>query len=285
MKGERFCSPFLLYFETMMDKGSNYLEINRQLWDARTPHHIKSDFYDMDGFMQGASSLKEIELGLLGDVKDKSILHLQCHFGQDSLSLARAGARVTGVDFSEEAIRAATDLAGKLSLPARFICSDVYALAEQPDEKFDIVYTSYGVLGWLPDMKRWAGVVARFLKPGGKLVLVEFHPVVWMFDNNFTHIKYSYFNKETIIEDEEGTYADKEARIKLESVSWNHGTAEVLQRLINEGLVLRVFNEYDYSPYACFKNMVSAGEGRHQLVGLEGKIPLVYAVVAEKSII
>lgn len=272
----------ILYF-WYMDKSENYIEINRTLWNERTKHHVNSAFYDMEGFMAGRSSLNKIELDLLGDVKDKSVLHLQCHFGQDSLSLSRMGAKVTGVDLSEIAIEKARAINAELQLDAEFVISDVYTAAEQIDKKFDIVYTSYGTIGWLPDMKKWAELIAQFLKPGGKLVFAEFHPAVWMFDNDFTYVQYPYFNKEIIIEQEQGTYTDANAPINLESVGWNHDLGEVLQNLIDAGLNIRNFAEYDYSPYNCLKNMVEISDGKFVIKGMEGKLPLVYSLLAVKG--
>jgi 2-polyprenyl-3-methyl-5-hydroxy-6-metoxy-1,4-benzoquinol methylase len=266
-----------------MDPVSNYIEINKALWDAKTKHHTGAAFYKMDEFLKGASSLNPIELGLLGDVKGKSILHLQCHFGQDSLSLARMGARVTGVDFSEAAIKKARELNEQLGLDAEFICSDVYKLPGVLSRQFDIVYTSYGVLGWLPDMKKWAEVVSHFIKPGGEFILVEFHPVVWMFSYDFSTVQYSYFNKEAIVEVHEGTYADRSADMKQTEIGWNHDLSEVMQNLLDHGLHITTFREYDTSPYNCFQNMVETAPGAFRVRGLEGKIPLVYSVKAVKS--
>lgn len=260
----------------------NYIEINRKLWDERTKHHVKSEFYDMAGFMQGKSSLNDIELNLLGDIKGKTILHLQCHFGQDSLSLSRMGAKVTGIDLSGAAIDKAKELNNELGLDAEFVVSDLYELPKNLSGQFDMVFTTYGTIGWLPDLKKWAGVVAHFLKPGGKLVFVEFHPAVWMFDNDFIYVQYPYFNKETIVENEEGTYADSGAPMQLESVGWNHDLGEVLQNLLDAGLQLRHFGEYDYSPYPFVKKAVTIGERKYHIEGMEGKLPLVYSVVAVK---
>jgi SAM-dependent methyltransferase len=263
---------------------SNYIEVNRALWDAKTKYHATSAFYHMDSdeFINGRSSLNEIELGLLGDVKGKNILHLQCHFGQDTLSLARLGARATGVDFSGEAIKKAEELNAQLGLNCKFICTDIYELPTKLGEQFDIVYTSYGVIGWLPDMKRWAQIVSRYLKPGGKFVFIEFHPMVWMFNNNFTSIQYSYFNKEAIVETLSGTYADRSAPIEHQEIGWNHDLSEVIQALIDAGLKMSSFIEYDHSPYNCFANMVSSEPGKYQIAGLEGKIPMLYSLLAEK---
>ncbi|MDQ1085774.1 MULTISPECIES: bifunctional 2-polyprenyl-6-hydroxyphenol methylase/3-demethylubiquinol 3-O-methyltransferase UbiG [unclassified Siphonobacter] len=259
----------------------DYLEKNRNSWNQRTLYHLKSDFYDLEGFLKGASSLKSIELDLLGDVQDQSILHLQCHFGQDSLSLARMGAWVTGVDLSDIAIYSAQSLAVQMNLlNAEFICSDVYDL--RLNQQFDVVFTSYGVIGWLPDMDRWAEVIARHLKPGGKLVFVEFHPVVWMFNENFRYLQYSYFNKEAIEEVISGTYADPEAPITTETVGWNHSLSEVMGNLLKHGLQIQSFEEFDYSPYNCFSETVEVEPGKFQIQPYEGKIPLVYALKAIK---
>jgi ubiquinone/menaquinone biosynthesis C-methylase UbiE len=261
----------------------NYIEVNKALWDKKTVYHVDSAFYAVDDFINGKSSLNDIELGLLGDVKGKSVLHLQCHFGQDTLSLARMGAKATGVDFSEVAIDKARELNEQLQLDATFICSDIYELPAVLDTKFDIVFTSYGTIGWLPDMQRWAQVVARYLKPGGQFVFVDFHPVVWMFNNEFSDFQFSYFNRGAIIETQQGTYADTNAAIAAEEIGWNHSLSEVFQNLIEAGLQIRSFNEVDYSPYNCFSKMVEVAPGKFQISGLEGKIPMLYALDAVRQ--
>lgn len=261
----------------------DYAAINAALWDAKTRHHVQSDFYDVPGFLAGAQTLKSIELDLLGDVRGKSVVHLQCHFGQDTLSLARMGALVTGLDFSEVAIGEARVLAAQLDLAARFVQGDVYDAPALLQEQFDIVFTSYGTIGWLPDVGRWARVVADCMKPGGTFVFAEFHPAVWMFDDEFTHIQHSYFNREVIIENESGTYADTAADIHLPSVSWNHPLADVLQGLLGAGLRLNAFWEFNYSPYDCFQNTVQTSPGRFQIRGMDGNLPMVYALRALKE--
>lgn len=258
----------------------DYLEVNKILWDARVDMHLHTRFYDREGFLKGQSSLADIELSLLGDIRGKSVLHLQCHFGMDSISLARLGAKVTAVDFSEKAIEEARRLAVEADQEVNFICSDVYELPKVLTEKFDIVFTSYGVIGWLPDMGKWAEVISDFLIPGGVLVFVEFHPVVWMFDSDFNKIEYSYFKKEPIIE-MEGTYADKEAPKKHESITWNHSLAEVMQSLMDKDIEIISFQEYEYSPYNCFNKTVGISSGRFQIQSLEGKIPMVYSLVGK----
>lgn len=265
-----------------MNEELNYIEINKTLWDEKTTHHTGSAFYKMDDFLAGNTSLNDIELAMLGDVKGKTILHPQCHFGQDTLSLARMGAKVTGVDFSGEAIKKAVQLNEQLKLDAEFICTDIYELPDKLNKQFDIVFTSYGVLGWLPDMKRWAQIVARYMKPGGTFILVEFHPVIWMFNPDFSAIQYSYFNKETIIETQNGTYAARDADIKKLEIGWNHDLSEVLQNLLDAGLGISSFREFDTSPYNCFQNMIEITSGKFQIKGLEGKLPMIYALKAVK---
>ena len=296
-----------------MQHSENYISINKKLWDERTKHHVGSEFYNHNNFLQGASTLNEIELNLLGDIKGKTILHLQCHFGQDSLSLARMGATVTGIDFSTEAIKIAKEANEQLKQNATFICCDLYSLpqhldkqfdiefirggvkivpefgmsayygnAKNLDTKFDIVFTSYGTIGWLPDMKAWANIVAKFLKPNGSFVFVEFHPVVWMLDNNFSQIAYSYFNREPIIENEQGTYAEKDAPLQLQSIGWNHSLHEVMQNLLDVGLSLQSFEEFDYSPYNIFSETTAIEKTKFMIKGLEHKIPLVYSLKMKK---
>lgn len=260
----------------------NYLQTNKQLWNNKTEVHVNSEFYDNENFIKGKSSLNPIELELLGDVKGKSILHLQCHFGQDTISLSRLGAKTVGVDLSDKAIETAKGLAQKTNTDAEFICCDVYDLPNHLNQQFDIVYTSYGTIGWLPDLDKWAKVVSQFLKPGGQFVFVEFHPVVWMFDDNFKTIAFNYFNVEPIVEIEEGTYADKDANIKQESVCWNHDLSEVLNSLIQNGLTINCFNEYNYSPYNCFNKTTEVVPNQYRIQHLGDKIPMVFGLVATK---
>lgn len=259
-----------------------YLQVNKQLWNNKVAHHIASDFYNMPAFLAGNTSLKTIELDLLGDIKGKSILHLQCHFGQDTLSLARMGAKVTGIDLSDAAIEQARELAAQTHTEARFICSDVYALPEILAEQFDLVFTTYGTVGWLPDMDKWAEVVAHFIKPGGRFVFVEFHPVIWMYDEDFNKVAYHYFNEEAIVEIQSGTYAAPGAPLQDDSVSWNHPLTEVISALLNKGLNLQSFKEYDYSPYNCFRHTEEFEPGKFRIRHLGNKIPMVYSIVATK---
>ena len=268
----------------MSKKANNYLKINKNLWNQKVDYHIKSDFYDLHNFLKGNSSLNTIEIELLGNISGKSILHLQCHFGQDTISLARMGAKVTGVDLSNEAIEQAKLLSKKTNIDAKFICCDIYDLPNHLDKKFDIVFTSYGTIGWLPDLNKWGQIISKFLKPNGTFIFAEFHPVVWMFDDNLEKIKYRYFNSGAIIEKETGTYANKNAAIETESITWNHSISEVVNSLISNGLEINSLNEYDYSPYDCFNKTIENSPNKFRIKHLENKIPMVYSVVATKKI-
>lgn len=262
---------------------NNYLEINRNSWNNRTESHLKSEFYDLKGFLNGNSSLNDIELNLLGDLQGKSVLHLQCHFGQDTISISRLGAEVTGVDLSDKAIESAKQLAHETQSNANFICCDIYDLPNHLDKQFDIVYTSYGTIGWLPDLDKWAKVISQFLKPDGQFIFVEFHPVVWMFDDNFETIGYRYFNSGAIIETESGTYADRNAEITQSYVMWNHGLSEVINSLIKNGLEINSLDEFDYSPYNCFNKTIEFEPKKYRIEHLDNKIPMIYSVTATKK--
>ena len=266
-----------------MSDYSSYFDANKQLWNQRTAVHKDSSFYNLAGFKAGENVLTPIELNELGDVKGKTMLHLQCHFGMDSLNWARLGAVVTGVDLSDEAIKEAKQLNNDLGMNATFICCNVYDLKEHLNEKFDIVFTSYGTIGWLPDLNKWAEIISCYLKPGGIFYMADFHPVLWMFDDEFTHFQYSYENSEVIITESEGTYTDRDADIIGKEYGWNHSISEILNALITNGLQIGHFNEFMYSPYACFRNTVEFEKGKWHIKGLEGKIPMVYSLKAVKQ--
>ncbi len=228
----------------------DYFETNRALWDGWTKLHTASAFYDVDGFKAGASTLKPVERDELGEVSGKTLLHLQCHFGLDTLSWAREGAVVTGVDFSEEAIARARSLSAELDLPATFLCSNLYDVPEVLNAAFDIVFTSYGVLTWLPDLDRWAQIGARCLKPGGTFYLVEFHPFVSMLDNEGQRIAYPYFlGDEPLQFEEAGSYAEPEADFTHTAYEWPHSLGEIVTALLKAGLTLEHLHEFPYSTY------------------------------------
>lgn len=268
---------------TIMENMEDYLKLNKQTWNNKVDFHIASEFYDVEGFLSGKTTLNDIELQLLGDVSGKRILHLQCHFGQDTISFARMGAKATGVDLSDKAVERASEFAQQLNLDVTFVCCDIYDAPTLIDEKFDIVFTSYGTIGWFPDLVKWANVVSHFLKPNGKFVMADFHPVMWMFDDNFKTVFYNYFNVEPIIENESVTYADREAALTSQTITWNHPISEILNSLIQSNITIDEFNEYDYSPYDCFKETEEFENGKFRIKHLENKIPMVYSISGTKK--
>jgi 2-polyprenyl-3-methyl-5-hydroxy-6-metoxy-1,4-benzoquinol methylase len=266
-----------------MEIYQSYFEENKQSWNKRTAVHKNSAFYDLDSFKKGKSSLNKIELEELGDVTGKTLLHLQCHFGMDTMSWARAGADCVGVDLSDEAINLAKEVNDELKLHAEFICCNVYDLEQHLDKKFDVVFTSYGTIGWLPDLDAWAAIVSHFLKPGGIFYIADFHPVLWMMDEDFEKIKYDYFNTEAITEEISGTYTDREAPIRSTEHSWNHPFSEIINALVKHGLQIQQLNEFPYSPYNCFNNLEQGGDGMWRIKGMAEKMPVMYSIKAIKT--
>jgi len=267
-----------------MKDSIDYKSINKESWNRRTESHYDSEFYDNKNFIKGKNSLNDIELEILGDVSGKSILHLQCHFGQDTISFSRLGAKAVGVDLSDRAIEKAKGLAEITESSAEFICSDIYDLPNVLDGKFDIVFTSYGTIGWLPDLDKWASVIKHFIKQGGQFLIADFHPTLWMFDDDFEGVKYNYFNDGPIVETETGSYADKEGEWEKEYVGWNHSIAEIFTSLMDKGLTIKKMQEFDYSPYDCFSHTEKVGDRKFQIKKFGNKLPMVYAILAENII-
>jgi len=267
-----------------MSNEQEYFKTNEALWDAKTRIHLKSEFYDQKSFLAGKTSLKQIELEGLGDVEGKSILHSQCHFGQDTLSLQRMGALCTGIDLSTVAIETAKSINANLGLNANFVPCNVYDLDKHVQEQFDIVYTSYGVIGWLPDLDRWAKQLIKRLKPAGTFYMVEFHPIMYQFDWDTKELAYRYFNDgEPYVEEEEGTYADKAAGIKMKEYFWQHPISDILSALLDNGMRLTRFKEYDFSPYNIFSESEKRGDDQY-IFKINGiGIPLTFEVQGIKA--
>tara|TARA_B100001250_G_scaffold48722_1_gene38160 strand:+ start:1866 stop:2672 length:807 start_codon:yes stop_codon:yes gene_type:complete len=237
----------------------SYIKINKEAWNKRTPIHLNSNFYNNTLFKQELNSLKPIEIEALGSVKGKSLLHLQCHFGQDSISLAKMGAKVTGVDFSNIAIAEARKLAHELNASVRFVEDDVLNLTL--GKEFDVIFSSYGVLGWLPDLNQWGGKIAQHLKKDGVFLLTEFHPFLELIKNN----GYDYFyNSKPDVEVANGSYTDGGNNLTTKTCWWNHSLTEIFEALENNGLKLKLFKEYDYSPF-CLEGMVKFKNGKYVL--------------------
>ncbi len=258
-------------------------ETNRETWNKKVAIHAEGDFYNMEAFRNGASSLNEFELNALGDVNNKSLLHLQCHFGQDTLSWSRMGARCTGIDISDKAIALAKQLSGELDLEADFVCCNVLDTSRHVSETFDIVFTSYGTIGWLPDLKPWAQMIYERLKPGGVFYIVEFHPIVWMFDytGSKPEMIYGYDQQEAIYEEYEGTYADTSANIVSKEYGWNHGLGEVVTTLTEAGLHIEFLKEHPVSPYNVFPGLEQNEKGMYFLP--KGLYPLLFEIKATKN--
>ncbi len=262
-----------------------FMAMNRELWDEWTTIHEGSDFYDLASFREGGMRLADYEIDDIGDVEGRSLLHLQCHFGIDTLSFARLGASVTGADFSPRAVTLAGRLAQELSLDARFVESDLYDLPDRLEGQFDIVYTSRGVLAWLPDIRRWAQVVAHFVKPGGIFYITECHPVAWaMADDPPPRAMYPYWEHlDPITQPVVGSYADLEAVVStpLEH-SWNHAMSEIIQSLLDAGLRIELFREYPWCDWD-LGFCVQHEDGRWYLADdVEGELPLFYALRARR---
>ena len=255
---------------------------NRRLWNEWARINPETELYDMAGFRAGETSLKHIELEEVGDVAGKSLLHLQCHFGQDTLSWARLGARVTGVDLSPDAIDRARALAKELAIDARFICADVLDPQELGEAQFDIVFTSYGALHWLPDLNAWAQVIARHLKPGGRLHVVEFHPFISMLDDDAKEIAFRYFNTgEALRFESTASYAGGE-HAPIESYEWPHSIAEIVQALLDAGLTLESLREFPYCVHKCWTFLEESEPGRYVVKHHPGKLPLLFSLSARK---
>jgi len=260
----------------------DYFEVNRQTWNEKVKIHSKSKMYDLKAFKNGKSSLMPYELKALGNVKGKSLLHLQCHFGQDTLSWSRAGAQCVGVDLSDEGIALAKALNEELQLDAEFIRCNVLDVSKHIKETFDIVFTSYGVIGWLPDLKPWGKMIAERLKKGGTFYMAEFHPIVWMFDylDGKQIMTYGYMQDEAIYEEYEGTYANQDSKMTSKEYGWNHGLSEVINALIEAGLKIDFLNEYDESPYNVLPNLVETKSGNY--VTKDKLYPLIFEIKATK---
>ena len=264
---------------------NEYFSTNQSLWNTKLEYHKKSDFYDVEGFKKGTfQPLRALERKALSDVNGKTMLHLQCHFGQDSLAWARKGARVTGVDLSEKAIAFARELNDDLNLDAQFVHANVFDTRKHIQEQFDIVYTSYGVIGWLPDLKPWAKVISESLKPNGIFYMAEFHPVLMVYDFDEGSFQFNYFNNpepdEYMVEN---TYADRNANFKHKEFTWSHSISEVITPLLENGLELLEFNEYPYSNWNCFPNMREVGEEQFVFDGFKHSMPHLFELKMRKK--
>jgi ubiquinone/menaquinone biosynthesis C-methylase UbiE len=262
----------------------NQFEHNRESWNELTSLHAKSDFYDLDSFKKGKTSLNPIEIEELGDISGKKLLHLQCHFGMDTLSFARRGAKVLGVDISDSSIQKAVELSNEMGIPAKFVRSNVYDIEQVIDETFDIIYTSYGAVNWLDELDKWAGIINRCLKPNGMFYMVEFHPFIYTLNDAF-EITDSYFKTKPLETVVENSYTDNSeiSDKKLKHIEWHHSLSEVINSLIGNGLRIEFLNEFPYQVYNCFPNLIEIEKGKWVSEKYGDKIPYMYSLKATKT--
>jgi SAM-dependent methyltransferase len=263
------------------------LEANRANWDDRVAIHTMSKFYDVEGWLRDAPGPPAREVELLGDVTGKSLVQLQCHFGMETLQWARAGARVTGVDFSPAAIDAANDLAQRTGLSARatFVCANVYdAPAAVAGQQFDIVYVTIGALFWLPDIRAWGKVVADLLAPGGQFYIFEVHPFSMSFDHEGEHVVYDFVNdpESPIVIDDGSTYTDGGEIAHPRTYEWNHSLSEIIQSLIDEGLVITTFIEHDWTVFQAFPWLEKGTDGIYRIPNGRPRQPLCFTLHARR---
>ncbi|MGI9585180.1 MAG: class I SAM-dependent methyltransferase [Acidimicrobiia bacterium] len=270
-----------------------YTADNVANWNERAPIHAASDLYDLNGLVadnRQLSSIVEFDRDYLGDLTGKTLLHPQCHIGTDTLSLARLGAQVTGLDFSSASLEVARELAMRMGINARFVESEIYEAPSVLAETFDIVYTGVGAIGWLPDIVRWAEVMATFCKPGGMFYIREGHPMLWALDDEREDgqlvVTEPYF--ETLTPgtwDQPTTYTGPEHLEHSVSHSWNHGIGEIITALMGAGFRIDLFEEHKFVDWKALPHMI---ESRSHRAAWElppeqkDKVPLMYSVLATR---
>jgi SAM-dependent methyltransferase len=263
------------------------MEANRINWDERTHIHVGSRFYDVEGWLASGAGPRKRECDALGDVTGLRLLHLQCHFGKDTLSWARAGALVTGLDFSPVAIDFANELAVRAGLSDRsaFTCANIYDARRVLDNAtFDVVYVSLGALCWLPDIDRWADQVGGLLAPGGRFYIHDQHPLAWSLADDGLAVQYTYFEEpEPYVEDSAETYTDAERPIQNQrTYEWNHGLAEIVMALMRHGLELVWLTEHDWTVWPRFSWLSESEEGQWTMPPGLPRIPLTFSLLATK---
>ena len=260
-----------------------YVELNRAHWNELVPIHAESSMYDLEHF-NATGSREWLDAGALGDVRGKRLLHLQCHIGTDTLSWVRHGANVTGADFSQAAIDVARDLGEKLELAAEFVCADLDDLPRVLDRRFDVVYTSYGVLTWLPDLIPWGRTIAELLETGGRFYIVDTHPFARMFGTHFGKLQSSYFHTdEPRISVEDGSYAEPDAILENKtSCEWQHSISDIVNALTAADLTIDELRELPYLMFQRFPEMVRGDDGWWRLPESEERFPLMFSILAAK---
>lgn len=269
----------------------DYLAVNLANWNSRVPHHVAG--YGLDEYRRDPTHLSWVvrfDLPRLGSIEGLDVLHLQCHIGTDTLSLARLGARsVTGLDFSPPALEAAADLAASCGAAIDFVESEVYAAVDALDgRQFDLVYTGIGAICWLPDIRRWAQIVSTLLRPGGRLFMREGHPVLWTLSDprpdGLLVIEYPYFETRGVHSSETSSYvAHDEPLESPDTLNFNHGLAEVITALMEAGMSLSAIEEHETVPWNPLgEAMEDAGGGEYRLRHQPERLPATYTIQATK---
>ena len=259
-----------------------YISANRAVWDRWTREATDSEHHrDVARFRDGNLSLRPIELGEVGDVAGKTLLHLLCNMGCDTLSWARQGAHVTGVDISSAAIEQAQALAAEAGIDARFVCADLYALPDVLDERFDIVFTSYGALCWLPDPDRWARIVRDYLKPDGVFYIVEMHPLAGLVESDGAGLRVrertTYFHAPQPFREDVPTGKDGET---TPLYSWSYSLGEVITALLAAGLHLEYVHEFPMTFYQQFPTLVPGNDRYWHWPTPDNTLPLLFSIRA-----
>ena len=277
--------------EDQADSPAAYRNLNRASWDERVPAHVASPGYAITRFLEDPAHLSDVvryDLPLLGDVAGLRGVHLQCHIGTDTVSLARLGASMAGLDFSGPAVVAARSLAAATGADATFVQAELYDALQVLDEGgYDLVYTGIGALCWLPDIARWARVVAGLLRPGGRLFIREGHPMLWALDDarpdGLLAVEYPYFEREEAsVFDEEGTYVETDVVFTHNRThEWNHGLGEIVTALMGAGMDLTGLTEHDSVPWDALPGqMERIGGGEWRLADRPWRLPHTYTLQA-----
>lgn len=269
------------------------MEANRRNWNARVPVHTGPDGYDLDFMLDDPEAICEVvafDVERLGDLTGLDVVHLQCHIGPDTISLARLGANVTGLDLAEDAIEAARDLARRCEADVRFVEANVYDAVDALGATYDLVYTGIGALNWLPDMRRWAEVVAALLRPGGRLHLFEGHPVGWCISDDSSaddiRLEYPYFRPDQPLRFEESTsYLGSGTVAEPVSYEWAHPLSEVIQGVLDAGLEVTRFEEHRVVPwrqFPWFEHVPGTYDWSQLPEAQRDIVPLTYTLQARK---